>query len=89
MEYYENQTHRDEAGNVYAYGATASVISGREASFHEEEAPIVSRFSSRGPGVTDLKLSPSDVLKPEILAPGRAIWAAWSPVSIVDPLLKG
>ncbi|CAN6482574.1 unnamed protein product [Victoria cruziana] len=89
MEYYENQTHRDEAGNVYAYGATASVISGREASFHEEEAPIVSRFSSRGPGVTDLKLSPSDVLKPEILAPGRAIWAAWSQVSIVDPLLKG
>ncbi|KAF3792109.1 Subtilisin-like protease SBT2-4 [Nymphaea thermarum] len=89
MEYYENKTHRDETGVAYAYGATASVRSGREASFNEKEAPIVSRFSSRGPGVNDLKLSPSDILKPEILAPGHTIWAAWSPISMVDPLLKG
>lgn len=54
-----------------------------------ERAPVVSRFSSRGPDYIDQKRSPADVLKPDILAPGHQIWAAWSPMSILNPILSG
>lgn len=42
-------------------------------------APQVALFSSRGPDVRDFSLIDADVLKPDILAPGSLIWAAWSP----------
>lgn len=52
-------------------------------------APTVSRFSSRGPDYIDQLKNPTDVLKPDILAPGHQIWAAWSPMSVLDPILAG
>jgi len=50
---------------------------------------MVSRFSSRGPDIIDINKNHADVLKPDILAPGHQIWAAWSPISASEPLLKG
>nr|CAD1827637.1 unnamed protein product [Ananas comosus var. bracteatus] len=42
-------------------------------------SPQVALFSSRGPGVKDFSFQDADVLKPDILAPGNLIWAAWAP----------
>ncbi|XP_042945551.1 subtilisin-like protease SBT2.4 isoform X2 [Carya illinoinensis] len=86
-QYYEQQTHRDERGFV-KFGARASIVDGRVASF-KKKAPVVSRFSSRGPDLIDINKTPADVLKPDILAPGHQVWAAWSPMSVLDPILTG
>ncbi|KAI5672987.1 hypothetical protein M9H77_13351 [Catharanthus roseus] len=86
--YYEQHTSRDERGNVVAYSGRAAVGEGRSASYMGR-APIVSRFSSRGPDYIDPKRTPADVLKPDILAPGHQIWGAWSPMSVTNPILSG
>lgn len=70
------------------FNARAAIGDGRVASFCGQ-APIVSRFSSRGPDFIDINKDPTDVLKPDILAPGHEIWAAWSPMSALDPILSG
>ncbi|KAK6269072.1 hypothetical protein QUC31_013232 [Theobroma cacao] len=87
-QYYEQQTYRDAGGFVREFNARAAIGDGRVASFCGQ-APIVSRFSSRGPDFIDINKDPADVLKPDILAPGHEIWAAWSPMSALDPILSG
>ncbi|XP_057764971.1 subtilisin-like protease SBT2.4 [Salvia miltiorrhiza] len=87
-QYYKQQTDRDAQGKVIRYSGRAGISEGRNASYMER-APVVSRFSSRGPDYIDQKRSPADVLKPDILAPGHQIWAAWSPMSILNPILSG
>lgn len=52
-------------------------------------APQVALFSSRGPDVKDFSMQDADVLKPDILAPGSLIWAAWSPNGTDDPNYTG
>uniref|UniRef100_A0A6N2KWK9 Inhibitor I9 domain-containing protein n=1 Tax=Salix viminalis TaxID=40686 RepID=A0A6N2KWK9_SALVM len=87
-QYYEQNIQRDERGFVTQYCAKAAIGEGRVASF-VGQAPTVSRFSSRGPDFVDINRNPADVLKPDILAPGHQIWAAWSPHSALDPTLTG
>lgn len=87
-QYYEQQTYRNEERVVIRYGGRAVIGEGRIASY-VERAPIVSRFSSRGPDYIDQRRNPTDVLKPDILAPGHQIWAAWSPMSVQNPILSG
>ncbi|KAJ7967739.1 Subtilisin-like protease [Quillaja saponaria] len=87
-QYYEKQNERDERGSVAKFCARAAIGEGRVALF-AGRAPIVSRFSSRGPDIIDINLKPADVLKPDILAPGYQIWAAWSPLSALEPMLTG
>ncbi|XP_038689451.1 subtilisin-like protease SBT2.4 isoform X2 [Tripterygium wilfordii] len=88
-EYYEEQTSSKEGtATVTRFKARAAIEEGRVASF-AGPSPIVSRFSSRGPDFQDYRRQPTDVLKPDILAPGHQIWAAWSPISALDPLLTG
>lgn len=88
MKYYEQQTQRDKRGIVTKLCATAAIGEGRIATFGGR-APVVSRFSSRGPDFVNIEKHPADVLKPDILAPGHQIWGAWSPISALDPILKG
>jgi hypothetical protein len=87
-QYYEQNIQRDERGFVIQYCARAAIREGRVASF-VGQAPIVSRFSSRGADFVDINRNPADVLKPDILAPGHQIWAAWSPLSALEPILTG
>ncbi|KAF3322146.1 subtilisin-like protease SBT3.5 [Carex littledalei] len=86
--YYNNHTIRDTNGIVTTYGASAAIKEGRIATF-ANTAPAVARTSSRGPDITNNQLNPADVLKPDILAPGDQIWGAWSPVSLLSPILSG
>ncbi|KAI3680494.1 hypothetical protein L6452_35265 [Arctium lappa] len=88
LDYYEKQTERNDKGVAMAYHGRASIQEGRVATYNEKP-PVVSRFSSRGPNFLDIKRNPTDLLKPDILAPGHQIWAAWSPMSVKDPILKG
>lgn len=43
-----------------------------------KSAPQVALFSARGPNIRDFSFQDADLLKPDILAPGSLIWAAWS-----------
>ncbi|KZV45041.1 hypothetical protein F511_30202 [Dorcoceras hygrometricum] len=86
--YYEQQTQRDHKGHAIRYSGRAAIGEGRIATYMER-APVVSRFSSRGPDYMDQRKTPVDVLKPDILAPGNQIWAAWSPMSVQNPILSG
>lgn len=88
MEFYEERTKRDERGNAIEFGALAALGEGRIASY-KGRSPVVSRFSSRGPDIIDAHRNPADVLKPDVLAPGHQIWAAWTPFSAMQPMLKG
>lgn len=88
LQYYESQK-RCGNGSDTEFGGTASIGEGRVASF-KGRAPMVSRFSARGPDIIDSKTKHvADILKPDILAPGHQIWAAWSPISALQPLLVG
>ncbi|KAJ4980360.1 hypothetical protein NE237_031197 [Protea cynaroides] len=89
LSYYEHRTQRDHSGHVIKYNGRAAIGEGRVATF-KGRAPIVSRFSSRGPDIMDSsRRNLADVLKPDILAPGHLVWAAWSPMSISEPFLNG
>ncbi|KVI09402.1 Peptidase S8A, DUF1034 C-terminal [Cynara cardunculus var. scolymus] len=81
------EPYPNDKGVVMAYHGRAAIREGRIATYNEK-SPVVSRFSSRGPNFIDVKRNPTDLLKPDILAPGHQIWAAWSPMSVQDPILK-
>ncbi|KAG2573711.1 hypothetical protein PVAP13_7KG271400 [Panicum virgatum] len=88
MQYYNNNTVRDEDGNVLSFGATARILEGRRATY-TGEAPVVADYSSRGPDVENSQMQPAEVLKPNVMAPGHLIWGAWSPTSSALPEIHG
>ncbi|KAL5748377.1 hypothetical protein ACOSP7_025414 [Xanthoceras sorbifolium] len=87
-EYYDSNTIRSRCGRAVAFNAKARILDGRQA-IYTGQAPVVASYSSRGPDVNNAHLQTADVLKPNILAPGSSIWAAWSPSSEGDPIIKG
>lgn len=54
-----------------------------------KSAPQVALFSARGPNIKDFSFQDADLLKPDILAPGSLIWAAWSPNGTDEPNYVG
>ncbi|XP_021766671.1 subtilisin-like protease SBT2.4 [Chenopodium quinoa] len=86
--YYEEQTKKTAQGCVVKYRGRASIGEGRIA-FFDRQVPAISRFSSRGPDIIDSLRKPADVLKPDFVAPGHQIWAAWSPLSVSEPIFEG
>ncbi|XP_020093709.1 subtilisin-like protease SBT2.5 [Ananas comosus] len=80
QDYYNAHTVRGRSGAVISFGATGRICDGRRA-FYTRQGPIVASYSSRGPGINNNLYETADVLKPNILAPGSTIWAAWSPKS--------
>ncbi|XP_008798105.2 subtilisin-like protease SBT2.5 [Phoenix dactylifera] len=81
IDFYNSSTKRDWAGRPISFQAMASIADGLAPILHKS-APQVAIFSSRGPDVRDFSFQDADVLKPDILAPGNLIWAAWAPDGI-------
>lgn len=78
-----------------SFKATGTIGDGLMPILHKS-APQVALFSARGPNIKDFSFQDADLLKPDILAPGSLIWAAWSPngtdeanfVGKMDPILS-
>ena len=78
VDYYNRSTIRDPSGQITRLESKASIGNGLNP-IYQGTAPKVAFYSSRGPDVKDLNFQDTNVLKPDILAPGSLIWAAWSP----------
>ncbi|XP_042489906.1 subtilisin-like protease SBT2.5 [Macadamia integrifolia] len=87
-EYYNSHTIRNRNGDAVDFTATARIFDGRTA-VYTGQGPIVASYSSRGPDVNNVFLQTADVLKPNVMAPGSSIWAAWSPNSEEDQHITG
>nr|GMD25714.1 subtilisin-like protease SBT2.5 [Ipomoea batatas] len=78
INYYNISTSRDWTGRVKSFKAVGSIGDGLRPIL-QKSAPQVALFSARGPNIKDFSFQDADLLKPDILAPGSLIWAAWAP----------
>ena len=62
---------------ITRFGSVASILGGLKANY-SNSAPKVMFYSARGPDPEDNFLDDADILKPNLIAPGNLIWAAWS-----------
>ncbi|GAV81468.1 Peptidase_S8 domain-containing protein/PA domain-containing protein/Inhibitor_I9 domain-containing protein/DUF1034 domain-containing protein [Cephalotus follicularis] len=88
INYYNISTSRDWTGRVKSFNAKGSIGDGLMPILHKS-APQVALFSARGPNIKDFSFQDADLLKPDILAPGSLIWAAWSPNGTDEPNYVG
>ncbi|XVF69928.1 hypothetical protein PTKIN_Ptkin11bG0120200 [Pterospermum kingtungense] len=88
IDYYNVSTPRDWTGRVKSFKAIGSIGDGLMPILHKS-APQVALFSARGPNIKDFSFHDADLLKPDILAPGSLIWAAWSPNGTDEPNYVG
>ncbi|CAN6725700.1 unnamed protein product [Malus baccata var. baccata] len=88
IDYYNISTVRDWTGRVKSFKAIGSIGNGLMPILHKS-APQVALFSARGPNIKDFSFQEADLLKPDILAPGSLIWAAWSPNGTDEPNYVG
>ncbi|XP_048423759.1 subtilisin-like protease SBT2.6 isoform X1 [Pyrus x bretschneideri] len=88
IDYYNISTVRDWTGRVKSFKGIGSIGNGLMPILHKS-APQVALFSARGPNIKDFSFQEADLLKPDILAPGSLIWAAWSPNGTDEPNYVG
>ncbi len=73
IDYYEYQDLLTYMAN--ASGPISGTIAGSVKDINDAHGDILASFSSRGPNSASLL---PDILKPQVAAPGRAIWAAYA-----------
>lgn len=66
-----------DTNQIVKFGAVACITGGVTANF-SSSAPKIMYYSARGPDPEDSFLDDADILKPNLVAPGNFIWAAWS-----------
>ncbi|KAI4344453.1 hypothetical protein L6164_011679 [Bauhinia variegata] len=88
IDYYNISTPRDWTGRVKSFNGIGRIEEGMVPILHKS-APQVALFSARGPNIKDFSFQEADLLKPDILAPGSLIWAAWSPNGTDEPNYVG
>lgn len=78
MQYYNSSLEIDAVSKkVVKFGAVAAICGGLKANY-SNTAPKVMYYSARGPDPADSLPHQADILKPNLVAPGNMIWAAWS-----------
>ncbi|XAR65576.1 Tripeptidyl-peptidase II [Bertholletia excelsa] len=78
LQYYNSSLERDkDTKNITKFGAVACISGGLKA-IYSYSAPKIMYYSARGPDPEDTSLDDADILKPNLVAPGNFIWAAWS-----------
>lgn len=78
LQYYNSSLERDETTKkIVKFGAVASLSGGLKANY-SNSAPKIMYYSARGPDPEDSFLDDAEILKPNLVAPGNSIWAAWS-----------
>ncbi|RDX60195.1 Subtilisin-like protease SBT2.2, partial [Mucuna pruriens] len=81
LQYYNSSLEIDgDSKKIVKFGAVASIGGGLEANYNNE-APKVVYYSARGPDPEDSLPHEADIMKPNLVAPGNLIWAAWSSVA--------
>ncbi|GAB4853520.1 hypothetical protein Ancab_017711 [Ancistrocladus abbreviatus] len=88
IDYYNSSTSRDWTGRVSSFKGKGSIGDGLMPILYKS-APQVALFSARGPDIRDYGFHDADLLKPDILAPGSLIWAAWAPNGTDEPNYAG
>ncbi|XP_051134700.1 subtilisin-like protease SBT2.5 [Andrographis paniculata] len=84
IDYYNRSTARDWTGRVKSFKSVGKIGECLRPVLHNS-APQVALFSARGPNIQDYSFQDADILKPDILAPGSLIWAAWTPNGTDEP----
>lgn len=78
LQYYNSSLERDGLSKkIVKFGASASISGGLKAKYNSS-APKIMYYSARGPDPEDAFLDDADIMKPNLVAPGSFIWAAWS-----------
>ncbi|XP_049375789.1 subtilisin-like protease SBT2.2 isoform X2 [Solanum verrucosum] len=78
LQYYNSSLEKDETTRkIVKFGAVACILGGIKPNF-SLSAPKVMYYSARGPDPEDNSVDNADILKPNLVAPGNSIWAAWS-----------
>lgn len=82
LRYYNSSLLRDNASGKFVGSASVARIVGGMKPTYGITAPKVMYYSARGPDPEDDSFVDADILKPNLVAPGNSIWAAWSPLGI-------
>ncbi|KAE8673423.1 Subtilase family protein isoform 3 [Hibiscus syriacus] len=77
LQYYNSSLERDGFGNIIRFGAVASISGGLKANYSISALKVMF-YSARGPDPEDSFLDDSHIMKPNLVAAGKSIWAAWS-----------
>ncbi|XP_010315642.2 subtilisin-like protease SBT2.2 isoform X4 [Solanum lycopersicum] len=78
LQYYNSSLEKDETTRkIVKFGGVACILGGVTPNF-SLSAPKVMYYSARGPDPEDNSVDNADILKPNLVAPGNSIWAAWS-----------
>ncbi|GAV57260.1 Peptidase_S8 domain-containing protein/Inhibitor_I9 domain-containing protein [Cephalotus follicularis] len=78
LQYYNSSLERDGVTKkIVRFGAVACISGGIKANY-SILAPKIMYYSARGPDPEDSFLDDADIMKPNLVAPGNSIWAAWS-----------
>ncbi|CAN6455306.1 unnamed protein product [Victoria cruziana] len=80
IQYYNSSLVRNASSKkIVRFGGVARISGGVEPSYNNS-APKVLYYSARGPDPENAFLDNADFMKPNLVAPGSYIWAAWSAV---------
>lgn len=78
LQYYNSSLERDGLSKkIVKFKALARIVGGLKANYCNA-APKVMYYSARGPDPEDSFLDDADIMKPNLVAPGNLVWAAWS-----------